>query len=94
MTTPTNVTLLARAIKEVTTDKNKIPGIEQIVLYQPGIGTSLSQLTRIYAGAFGKGLMENVREAYGFICANWKEGDEMYLSRSQSFGHHILTVIK
>lgn len=74
MSSPTNVTLLARAISQQTRDKT----IDQIVLYQPGIGTSLSKLTRVYTGAFGKGLMENVREAYGFISVNWSEGDEMY----------------
>jgi len=75
MTTPTNVTLLARAILQTTKTKN--PGTEQIVLYQPGIGTSYSKGVRIWSGAFGDGLLENVREAYGFISANWSEGDEM-----------------
>jgi uncharacterized protein (DUF2235 family) len=57
--------------------KVKKPGTEQIVLYQPGIGTSLSQFMRDYEGAFGVGLTENVRQAYGFISVNWKQGDEM-----------------
>jgi len=76
MNSPTNVVLLARAILQQTKEKN--PGTEQIVLYQPGVGTSLSTFTRIFGGAFGIGLMENIREAYGFLCANWTEGDEMY----------------
>jgi uncharacterized protein (DUF2235 family) len=82
MKSPTNATLMARAILQTTVRKN--PGTEQIVLYQPGIGTSLSKLTRLYAGAFGEGLMQNVREAYGFISANWSEGDEMYPFRSMT----------
>lgn len=77
MTSPTNITLISRAILQQT--KVKDPGTEQIVLYQPGVGTSLSAMTRVWTGAFGEGLMENVREAYGFIVHNWTEGDEIYL---------------
>jgi uncharacterized protein (DUF2235 family) len=74
MTSPTNITLLSRAILQKTRT-----GTEQIVLYQPGIGTSLDALTRIWTGTFGEGLMSNVREVYGFIVNNWEEGDEIYL---------------
>jgi uncharacterized protein (DUF2235 family) len=74
-TEPSNVTLLARAILQESIVKK--PGTEQIVLYQPGIGTSLSNFMRDYEGAFGVGLMQNIREAYGFISVNWKKGDEM-----------------
>lgn len=77
MTTPTNITLLSRAILQTTKVKN--PGTEQIVLYQPGVGTSLDAFTRLKSGAFGEGLMDNVREAYGFIVHNWEEGDEIYI---------------
>src|SRR5436190_1453746 len=63
MTTPTNITLLSRAILQTTKAKN--PGTEQVVLYQPGVGTTYSTMTRVWAGAFGEGLIENVREAYG-----------------------------
>lgn len=79
---PTNVTLLARAILQESIVKK--PGTEQIVLYQPGIGTSLSTFMRDYEGGFGIGLMQNVREAYGFISTNWNQGDEMYLPRRDS----------
>jgi uncharacterized protein (DUF2235 family) len=74
---PSNVVLLARAIRNVTKDKN--PGIEQIVYYQSGIGTSFDAVTRIWTGLFGEGLMDHVREAYGFLVANWIPGDEIYL---------------
>ena len=77
MTSPSNVVLLSRAIRQQTTDTS--PSIEQIVYYQRGIGTELGTLTRIRTGAFGDGLMENVREAYGFIVHNWVAGDEIYL---------------
>lgn len=76
-TDPSNVTLLARAILQESVVKK--PGTEQIVLYQPGIGTSLSTFMRDYEGAFGIGLMQNVREAYGFVSVNWNKGDEIYI---------------
>jgi uncharacterized protein (DUF2235 family) len=78
MKSPTNVTLLSRAILETSVAKN--PGTEQVVLYQPGVGTSLDKWTRIKGGTFGDGLMENVREAYEFIGHNWESvHDEIYL---------------
>jgi uncharacterized protein (DUF2235 family) len=76
MTSPSNVTLLSRAIKQITTVNN--PGTEQIVMYQPGIGTNYGWFTRMRAGAFGLGLLQNIREAYGFISHNWSPGDESH----------------
>jgi Uncharacterized alpha/beta hydrolase domain (DUF2235) len=61
------------------TTKTHNPGTEQIVFYQAGIGTSLGTYERLRTGAFGIGLMTNVREAYGWICHNWSPGDEIYL---------------
>lgn len=71
MTSPTNITLLSRTIKPRSSN-----GTEQICLYQPGIGTSYGWMTRMRAGAFGIGLLQNIREAYGFIVHNWQPGDE------------------
>jgi uncharacterized protein (DUF2235 family) len=78
MKSPTNVTLLSRAILSISKQPTN-PGIEQIVYYQAGVGTSYGQLQRVAAGALGAGLMEHVREAYGFIVHNWKPGDEIYI---------------
>jgi uncharacterized protein (DUF2235 family) len=61
--------LLARAIKKSE---------DQIVYYQAGVGSSLGLWERL-RGAFGVGLMEHVREAYGFLAHNWIPGDEIYL---------------
>jgi len=36
-------------------------------------------LERVRAGAVGEGLMEHVREVYGFIVHNYAQGDEIYL---------------
>ena len=51
---PSNVTLLSRAINQISTIK-KDEKCQQIVYYQAGIGTSLSYLQRTKAGAFGLG---------------------------------------
>jgi uncharacterized protein (DUF2235 family) len=53
--------------------------IVQIVYYQAGVGTKFGRITRLMGDATGAGLKQNVREAYGFICHNWTEGDEIYL---------------
>ena len=71
MKSPTNITLMSRTIKQVASN-----GTEQLVFYQPGIGTNYGWMTRVRAGAFGEGLLENIREAYGFITHNWMPGDE------------------
>ena len=72
MTSPTNITLLSRTIKQRTDN-----GTEQIVVYQRGIGTNYGWMTRVAAGAFGEGLLEDIREAYGFIVHNWMPDDEL-----------------
>jgi uncharacterized protein (DUF2235 family) len=71
---PTNVTLLSRSILQ-----NAEEGTDQLVLYQPGIGTELGWFDRVHGGAFGVGLMDNIREAYTFIAYNWHPGDSIYL---------------
>ena len=79
MISPSNVTLISRAILQITPSTSKKPGVEQIVYYQAGVGTSYGTLERVQAGAVGMGLMEHVREVYGFIVHNYSDGDEIYL---------------
>jgi uncharacterized protein (DUF2235 family) len=71
---PTNVTRISRAIKAVSQD-----GIQQIVNYHAGVGTEGGRLSRIIGGTTGKGLSENVREAYSFLANNYSHGDEIFL---------------
>jgi uncharacterized protein (DUF2235 family) len=77
--------LLSRAVQPVaqkTIGINGEPlndGIVQIVYYQAGVGTKFGPITKLLGDATGAGLKQNVREAYGFICHNWHEGDEIYL---------------
>ena len=69
---PTNITKLSRGIKPV--DSN---GVSQIVFYDEGVGTGWGQ--KLVGGITGKGLSENILEAYRFISHNYNEGDELYL---------------
>ena len=70
---PTNVTKVARAVRPRAAD-----GIDQIVYYHDGIGTS-GPLDRITGGAFGRGIESNIRNLYRFIVYNYEADDELYL---------------
>jgi hypothetical protein len=71
---PSNITRISRAIKAVSQD-----GIPQIVNYHQGLGTEGGKLSRIVGGATGKGVSEDVREAYSFLANNYHPGDEIFL---------------
>jgi len=69
---PTNVQLVAESVKPVDADD----GTVQIVYYDEGVGTRSDEVFR--GGAFGKGLLENLREAYRFLIFNYQQGDEIF----------------
>ncbi|KAJ4377882.1 hypothetical protein N0V83_000712 [Neocucurbitaria cava] len=71
---PSNITRISRAIKAVSQD-----GVPQIVNYHQGLGTEGGPLSRFIGGATGKGLSEDVREAYSFLANNYHPGDEIFL---------------
>jgi uncharacterized protein (DUF2235 family) len=68
----TNVVLTAASIERV--DEK---GIVQIIHYDEGVGTNEWETVR--GGVFGTGLIDNVREAYRFLCFNYDQGDEIYV---------------
>jgi len=70
---PTNVVKIAQAIKS-TSDQN----IPQLIFYDEGIGTE-NPIAKILGGAFGKGIDQNIRDGYRFLCLNYEPGDEIYL---------------
>ena len=72
---PTNITRLSRALAHYATVGEK--SIEQIVFYQPGVGTETGQLLR--GGSYGLGVSANVRAAYAFFAHNYEKGDQIYL---------------
>ena len=53
--------------------------IEQIALYNNGVGTSSFRPLAMLGGIFGLGLKANILELYKFLCRNWQPGDEIYL---------------
>lgn len=69
---PTNITRITRALKSVSSS-----GIPQIVYYQSGVGTG-GKIDKIVGGGTGNGLLENVREAYGFLAHNYHPGDTIH----------------
>jgi uncharacterized protein (DUF2235 family) len=74
---PTNVVLAAQAVKPVGDD-----GVDQIVYYSEGVGTSWlinQRLETVAAGAFGWGLFDRIAEAYRFLVFNYTPGDEIYI---------------
>ena len=69
---PTNVVKVVRSIKPISAE-----GIHQVVFYDQGVGT-YNAVDKFIGGAFGKGVEQNVLDAYRFIAHNFKHGDEIY----------------
>ena len=69
----TNVVKLARAIPA-----RDPAGVLQIVLYLRGVGTG-SLHDKVFGGATGEGLENNLRSGYMFLAQNYEPGDEIYL---------------
>ncbi|MFF5010268.1 DUF2235 domain-containing protein [Streptomyces phaeochromogenes] len=68
----TNVTKLALSVLPQGADM-----VQQLVYYHPGVGTPGG--TRLRGGAFGKGLSDNVVDAYRFLVRNYVSDDTLYL---------------
>jgi len=69
---PTNVVKLLRSIKPYSEG-----GKHQVVFYDQGVGT-YNPIDKFIGGAFGKGIEQNVLDAYRFIAHNYQQGDELY----------------
>jgi uncharacterized protein (DUF2235 family) len=68
---PTNVSKVALAVA-----RQDAHGTEQLLHYEPGVGTR--RFERIRGGAFGLGLSRNVRNCYRFLVENYEPGDELF----------------
>jgi uncharacterized protein (DUF2235 family) len=53
-------------------------GREHIVFYERGVGTG-AFLDRFSGGAFGAGLINNVRRAYKFLSFHYQPGDQVFI---------------
>lgn len=69
---PTNVVLIAESVLPIDRE-----GVQQIVYYDEGVGTSSDDYWR--GGIFGKGLEQNIRDAYRFLLFNFLPGDEIFV---------------
>jgi uncharacterized protein (DUF2235 family) len=49
-----------------------------VTYYGQGVGTG-NVVDRFSGGAFGRGLEENIHDAYRFLIANYEPGDEIYI---------------
>jgi len=72
--TPSNVVELVKSCKSRASD-----GITQVLHYNSGIGTETDLKTTLLGGAFGRGLNQDIKETYRFLCLNYEYGDEIYL---------------
>lgn len=70
--TPSNVTRIARAMKDQDDSHH-----QQIVYYQAGVGTGIGLYDHLIGGGTGAGLSENIREAYSFLVSNYSEHDKL-----------------
>jgi len=68
---PTNVVKVAITLKQVDA-----AGVDQLLFYDPGVGTGTFDHLR--GGAFGVGLSQNIRQAYNFLVFNYAPGDELF----------------
>ncbi len=69
----TNVVKMANALSS-----NSIDGKNQLLYYDVGIGSEGDLFTRVYDGATGTGISENILQAYHFIIRNYEPDDELF----------------
>ena len=69
---PTNVVRLGYRVA-----KRDAAGVAQIVYYDQGVGTG-NTVDRLTGGAIGKGLDDNIYDAYRFLICNYEPGDELF----------------
>ncbi len=50
----------------------------QIAFYKDGVGTETFKPLALLCGAFGFGVMRDVRSLYTYLCRNYREGDRIY----------------
>ena len=72
---PTNVVFTAESI--TPTVQTAQGGVEQIIHYDEGVGTSKCE--RVLGGLAGYGLSKNLLDAYRFLIFNYSIGDEIYV---------------
>lgn len=74
--TVTNIEKIARTVQ---LEPSRALGVQQMVLYLPGVGTAGYQTDKLLGGAFGLGLFHHVLNAYRFLSINYQPDDEIYI---------------
>jgi hypothetical protein len=74
-----NVTNVEKIARTIETDLRRTGGVQQLVLYLSGVGSSGYFVDRILGGAFGFGLFNNIRAGYRFLALNYDPGDEIFV---------------
>ncbi len=69
----TNVVKMANALSAFSTDQT-----EQQLYYDIGIGAEGKKLKRIFDGATGTGISQNILQAYWYLSNNYEPGDELF----------------
>ena len=69
----TNVVKMANALTPVSLD-----GTVQLLYYDTGVGSEGGFMTRVFDGATGTGISENILQAYRFLIKNYEPGDELF----------------
>ena len=76
---PSNVARLSRMIARQGISCSGDP-IDQIVYYQPGVGTGpINKVDKYYQGITGAGIRNHLLSAYNFVATNYSYGDEIFL---------------
>jgi uncharacterized protein (DUF2235 family) len=70
----TNVVKMAKALRNQSED-----GHRQILFYHNGVGSEGSMIKRVFDGATGTGISDNILEAYKFVIQTYEQGDELFL---------------
>jgi hypothetical protein len=73
-----HVTNIEKIARTVHTDLAATDGVQQLVLYLPGVGVGY-HVDRLLGGAFGLGLFGNVLAGYRFLALNYEPGDEIFV---------------
>ncbi len=74
-----NITNIEKIARTVETDPNRTDGVQQLVQYIGGVGTSWYWVDRVLGGAFGLGLFAHVTAAYRFLALNYQPGDHVFV---------------
>jgi uncharacterized protein (DUF2235 family) len=69
---PTNVVRLAYRVAK------RAGPVAQILYYDQGVGTG-NAIDRLSGGALGRGLEDNIHDAYRFLVGNYEAGDELFV---------------